>query len=589
MFVRILAHLVFAPFYLCALFLGEPVLGQQPSSDLALSPAGTTAPTLASESSSSVDLDIYLQAPDSVSLQEPAALTLVTAAGQLYRQGTTRNGHLRWNEVAPMQYGIQVVAPGFEPAAQEIDAHGKGEVRVTVQLRPRAAGDKTYPPVSTDPEVNYVFGVYASRLGDWEQAKTYWTKVLQLLPQHIPAIVSMGEALLGENKASEAAEYLERAANIDPSYWRTQALLAEVSLRTGSPAEAVQHAERAIELGQGEAASVTPLLARALVAEATEVLSAYLKDHPGDVAAKKQLAGLNAPAQVLMVEPLNADFGEKNAATVFARPAPPPRLRESRWLPPQVDENVPPVEPGSACNLQEVLQKAGQRIQEFVGNVERFTATESLVHQTINKSGDVSGTQKRQYDYMVSIEEIQPELFDVEEYRRGSSPADAPGGIITKGLPALVLIFHPYYAGTFSMKCEGLANWNGKRAWQIYFRQKPDKPNKIRSYKIGANSLPHPVPLKGRAWFVEDSYQIVGLQTDLIDALPDIRLTVDHAAIVYGPVHFSSRGVDMWLPQTAELYSESRGKRFHRRLNFSNYLLFAVDDRQKISPPNISP
>ncbi len=375
---------------------------------------------------------------------------MVTAAGQLYRQGTTRNGHLRWNEVAPMQYGIQVVAPGFEPAAQEIDAHGKGEVRVTVQLRPRAGGDKAYPSVSDDPEVNYVFGVYASRLGDWEQAKTYWTKVLQLLPDHIPAMVSMGEALLGENKASEAAEYLERAANIDPSYWRTQALLAEVSLRTGSPAEAVQHAERAIELGQGEAASVTPLLARALVAEATEVLSAYLKDHPGDVAAKKQLAGLNAPAQVLMVEPLNADFGEKNAATVFARPAPPPRLRESRWLPPQVDENVPPVEPGSACNLDEVLQKAGQRIQEFVGNVERFTATESLVHQTINKSGGVSGTQKRQYDYMVSIEEIQPELFDVEEYRRGSSPADAPGGIITKGLPALVLIFHPYYAGTFS-------------------------------------------------------------------------------------------------------------------------------------------
>src|SRR5260370_14542045 len=148
MFVRILAHLVFAPFYLCALFLGEPVLGQQPSSDLATSPAGTTAPTLASESSSSVDLDIYLQVLDSVSLEEPAALTLVTAAGQLYRQGTTRNGHLRRNELAPMQYGIQVVAPGFERPAQEIDAHGKREVRETVQRRRHAAADKTYPPVS---------------------------------------------------------------------------------------------------------------------------------------------------------------------------------------------------------------------------------------------------------------------------------------------------------------------------------------------------------------------------------------------------------------------------------------------------------
>ena len=139
------------------------------------------------------------------------------------------------------------------------------------------------------------------------------------------------------------------------------------------------------------------------------------------------------------------------------------------------------------------------------------------------------------------------------------------------------------------MRCEGLASWNGHPAWQIYFRQRADKPNKIRSYKIGMNAPSHPIALKGRAWFVADSYQIVGLQTDLIDALPDLRLTVDHANIEYGPVHFSSRGVDMWLPQTAEVFSELRGKRIHRRLGFSNYLLFAVDDTQKISSPATSP
>src|SRR4029077_18875345 len=133
-----------------------------------------------------------------------------------------------------------------------------------------------YPPLSTDPEVNYVFGVYASKLGDWEQAKACWTKVSELLPDHVPAMVSMSEALLIENKTTEAAEYLDRAAKIDPSYWKAQALLAQVSLRVGAAAEAVEHAERAIELGHGEAVSVSPLLARALVAEASEVLSAYL-------------------------------------------------------------------------------------------------------------------------------------------------------------------------------------------------------------------------------------------------------------------------------------------------------------------------
>ncbi len=277
-----------------------------------------------------------------------------------------------------------------------------------------------------------------------------------------------------------------------------------------------------------------------------------------------------------------------NASETIAGPA--PRVRESRWLPPGVDENVPPVDPGSACELEDVLQKAGQRIQEFVRNVERFTATESLLHETVSKSGAVSGTEKRRYNYMVSIEEIRPEIFAVEEYRSSGSSSEAPpGGIITRGLPALVLIFHPYNSGSFSMKCEGLANLNGKPAWQIYFRQRPDKPNRIRSYKIGENGPSHPMALKGRAWFVADSYQIIGLQTDLIEALPDLRLTVDHATVEYGPVHFSSRGVDMWLPQTVELYCDPRGKRVHRRLSFTNYLLFAVDEKQKISAPNVSP
>jgi hypothetical protein len=66
----------------------------------------------------------------------------------------------------------------------------------------------------------------------------------------------------------------------------------------------------------------------------------------------------------------------------------------------------------------------------------------------------------------------------------------------------------------------------------------------------------------------------------LIDAIPEIQLTVDHTAVEYGPVHFNSRGVEMWLPQTAELYTEFKGKRIHQRMTYDNYLLFEVDDKE---------
>jgi hypothetical protein len=77
----------------------------------------------------------------------------------------------------------------------------------------------------------------------------------------------------------------------------------------------------------------------------------------------------------------------------------------------------------------------------------------------------------------------------------------------------------------------------------------------------------------------------VKLQTDLVAPIPEIQLTMDRAYIDYGPVHFSSKGVDMWVPQTAELYSDLRGKKVHQRMSFGNYMLFSVDDKYKIAAP----
>ena len=258
----------------------------------------------------------------------------------------------------------------------------------------------------------------------------------------------------------------------------------------------------------------------------------------------------------------------------------------SNWLPPDVDEKVPPVEPGVACALDEVVQKAGKRVEEFIKNVDRFTATEFLNHESINKWGIAESPEKRKFDYVVSIEQYRPGYFSVTEYRGNRySPAQFPGGIETHGLPALSLIFHPQNAGNFAMSCEGLAKWNGRPAWQMHFRQRPDKPNTIRAYKLGENGPSHAVALRGRAWIAADSYQIVRMETDLVAKLPEIKLLADHTIVDYGPVRFKNRNVEMWLPQVAEVYFDWRGQRVHRRHSFDNYMLFSVDEKQKISEP----
>jgi hypothetical protein len=126
-----------------------------------------------------------------------------------------------------------------------------------------------------------------------------------------------------------------------------------------------------------------------------------------------------------------------------------------------------------------------------VGNVDRYTATESLVHQSVNKWGLAATSEARRFGYVAAISEVKPGFFNVEEYRSvGEFPGEFPGGVETRGLPALALIFHPDNVGNFDITCEGLAQRGGGLAWQVHFRQRPDRPNTMKRYRIGAALIP---------------------------------------------------------------------------------------------------
>ena len=573
------------------------------------------------------NIEIHVKGPDGNPITGETKLTLVTESGQMYRQETAKKGAAYFYDVPAKQYTVLAVAPGFEQEVLQVDARAAFSTTLSIQLRAMSVeeaslsrGLAALPPKaqkelgkvlaalhSRKPaearshleaankiapnraEVNYLFGQYSSQSKDLAAAKSYWSKTLELNPSYLLALLSLGEAYLQEEKAAEALPYLKRAVEAGPTSWRAYAFLADAELRQGSTDDAVQHAERALELGHGQAENVQPFLAGALARRgekdrAIALLEAYLKGHPADAAAAKQLE----KTQVASVSngearPQGSSEEIEDAAMLEAAS----RMAISNWLPPDVDEKVPAVEAGARCKLEDVLREAGKRMEEFVGDVDRFTATEFVTHESINKWGMAASPERRKFDYLVSVREVAPGYLNVDEYRSSSnhSAVDFPGGIETHGLPALVLVFHPYNSPNFEMSCEGLTRWNGKPAWQVHFRQRSDKPNWIRSYKIGMTGPSYPIALKGRAWIATDSFRITRLETDLIAPIPEIRLVADHTAIEYGPVHFTKRKVDMWLPQTAEVYYDWRGKRTYRRHSFSNYLLFAVDDKQKISDP----
>lgn len=636
MFLRAVKCSLALALFVWAACLQSAVFAQKPTpSPNPVSIGGVTTPD-----SSAFDLDIQVKGANGGPIDVMAMVTLISYTGQISGQGTTQGGNISFKGITPSRYRIEVVASGYAKAVRELDDSEMRGTRIVIEMRPDSNVEKTAPGppqivlapkaqkelgkvlealranklsdarshldaayrlAPNHPEVNYLFGVYFSLSRDLEQAKSYWMKTVEFDPRHTSALLALSEALMRERRLPDAEAYGKRAVDADPSSWRAHAILAEVCLQQHLTEEGIKHAERALELGHGEAANVQPLLARALAEggnreRATRVLQEYVQKHPENTAARQQLESLQisatsdppstaaVPGEVKASSTSAGAGAELKVATPAETTVVPPL--PSSWLPPDVDETVPPVEPGAACALKEVLEKTGQRVLEFVKNVDRYTANEFLKHESINKWGGAGAPETRKFSYVVAIEETRPGILNVEEYRlHGDMPVEFPGGVATLGLPALALIFHPINAGNFEMICEGLGRWNGQPVWQVHFRQRDDKPNTFREYRVGQNGPAFPVGVRGRALIAADSYQILRMETDLVAKIPQIRLVADHMVVEYGPVSFQKRNIQMWLPLTAELYSEWKGHRIHRIHSFSNYLLFSVDEKQQISAP----
>jgi hypothetical protein len=189
---------------------------------------------------------------------------------------------------------------------------------------------------------------------------------------------------------------------------------------------------------------------------------------------------------------------------------------------------------------------------------------------------------------VASISEPEPGFFDVDEYRAAKITLDDyPGHIASTGFAGLAFVFHPHVRDHFDMKCEGLGDWHGQAAWLVHFRQRDDRPNSMLSYKVG-NQI-YPVKLKGRAWITADKFQIVRIEAEMLQPMPEIQLLTQHQIVEYGPVPFEQSHISLWLPKTAEIYSDFRKQRYYRRHSFDHYMLFSVDSIEKRKEPGTKP
>ncbi len=435
-------------------------------------------------------------------------------------------------------------------------------------------------------EVEFLEGYLFYQDKNFERALTHLENAARLDPRNVQAFILLGRLHIQSGDDAAAIRSLESASAIDPQAWVPYQLLADLYYKRNNYEKASEEAQLAIQKGQSAASSAQIVLANSLTnlgreQEAIASLKQFLQDHPStpskaainDLIAQIQQYGANPPKTHKTVP-------TDSQAALDALPFQP-------WGPPGIDESKPEVAAGITCPLNEVIEQSGVQVKQFVDDLSQFNATEALIHEDLNELGVPVHKFNLQFNYVASIAETDPGLFKVTEFRaERTGETDFPKNIETRGLPAAALIFHPDMRDNFDMACEGLGQWNGKATWLVYFRQRADKPRRVRDYVV--NGQPYAISLKGRAWISADTFHIVRMETELLEPIPDIHLQMEHEIVEYSPVFFSKTKTELWLPKTADIYFDLNRHRYHREHSFDPFRLFTVETDEKRKEPKVA-
>jgi hypothetical protein len=254
----------------------------------------------------------------------------------------------------------------------------------------------------------------------------------------------------------------------------------------------------------------------------------------------------------------------------------------AREGPPDVDAVVPTVVSDKVCPLGQVLKGASDRTLDLIDNMHRFSASEYVEHIDFDRNGNKRSSSTETANYVVEIEPGSSGYPSIQEYRAGAGGTQR-ASFADFGTAAFALIFHPSHIGNFEFHCEGLTELQGHLAWQVHLVESADPDRSFTAMHIGRSI--QLTRFKGRAWISTDNYNVIQIETDLVNPVEEIKLQREHQVITYAPVEFSNRHIQLWLPESSSLYIAYRGRRYERIHTFSDFQLFWVDSAQADKQP----
>jgi hypothetical protein len=244
---------------------------------------------------------------------------------------------------------------------------------------------------------------------------------------------------------------------------------------------------------------------------------------------------------------------------------------------------------GAGNSFQELLDRASSNVAAFLETISEVNCTEHLTQERIAENGRTMEKHESAFDYLVLLSNAGGELNLVES-RVAAADANnkevhekAPL-LVSNGFSMLLLVFHPYYAGSFQFR-PGKPESSGGALSEVNFQHIPGTRSPAA---LAVRGREYPLEISGTAWIDPGSGVIEKIAAQIGTEMEDVGLRTMHCEIEYAPVSFRSVPGTYWLPAHTTVEVESRHQHWRNTHVFSAYKHFSVNTTEQVSQPSAS-
>jgi hypothetical protein len=239
-------------------------------------------------------------------------------------------------------------------------------------------------------------------------------------------------------------------------------------------------------------------------------------------------------------------------------------------------------------SLERVLDRASQRVSEFVDEFSHVKCTEQVTQEKFKPNGKMEFEQQSSYDYLIiltnaggdmTVKESRLPVKEAKINRRQDTSM-----LLSNGFATLFLVFHPYYIGGFEFTDAGSETLDGHAARKIHFRHIP---NTRSVAALALRGREYPLELSGSVWVDPQNGNILRIEAGIGSTLEDIGMKTRQSSVRFAPAGFSKdddKDQPMyWFPTEAVVEVETPKQHWRNTHRYRTYKQFSVATEEHVA------